>query len=523
MGEAARSGPSAEPRGGYSGVPTAPATAHARLGGNTLRVRSLPLLVLVLGLLLAACSDEAALEAAALEEATLLEAAALDGAPAAEYIIVAKGNLKKDLAAVAAANGDSLRIISQGAGLAAVTTGNPNAYAKFGAVVPDVHVQWIDPIESVALEVDAGSPPFSDSEDFYFNLQWGHTAVGAVEAWEAGVRGAGVTVAVLDTGFDLDHPDLEPNISPLSTDFTGEGLQYIVDDTFSHGTHTAGTIGAVENGFGTIGVAPDVDLLLVKVLSDITGSGSFSDVMSGIIYAADHGADIINMSLGAVLDKSGFWSDPNTPDDPSDDVWVSAREVNELKNAMAAAVRYATQKGVLVVASAGNSAIDFDGAGAVISLPASAPGVLRIGASAPTGWIPQLIDGQEPAFDVLASYSNYGRSHLSFSAPGGDAMYEVDVPDEDLSWCNVSGVVNPCYVFDLVFSTGNGGWYWSGGTSMAAPHVAGVAALILSEHGGSGSLKPAQLEAQLRSRAKAATGQRGNDPHFGMGLVHTGY
>ncbi len=472
------------------------------------RVRFLPLVTLALfGLLLAACSDQTATV-----QAVPLESAAVRGAQS-DYLIVAKGNLKKGLEAVAAANGDSLRVISQGAGLAAVTTANPDAYAKFGSVVRDVRVQWLEPVENVALEIDAGSPPFSDSTDVYFNLQWGHTAVGAVEAWEAGVRGGGVTVAILDTGFDLDHPDLAPNISPLSVDFTGEGLAYTLPDTFSHGTHTAGTVGAAQNGRGTIGIAPDASLMLVKVLGD-AGSGSFEAVMSGIIYAADNGADIINMSLGALFYKAGFWDDMGT-EDPADDEWVSARDVAELKNAMAAAIRYATQKGVLVVASAGNSAINFDGAGALITLPGSAPGVITVGASAPTGWIPQLIAGQEPKFDVLASYSNFGRSHLDFTAPGGDTAY----PGNEL--CRVV-VTQYCYVLDLVFSTGNGGYYWSGGTSMAAPHVAGVAALILSEYGGSGSLKLAQLEAQLRSRA-VDVGQPGNDAEFGMGMIHTGY
>jgi lantibiotic leader peptide-processing serine protease len=113
---------------------------------------------------------------------------------------------------------------------------------------------------------------------------------------------------VLDTGFDLTHPDLAPNINfALNQNFVaGEMLQYGLPNVFSHGSHTAGTIGAAENAFGTIGVAPDVELVLVKVLGD-AGSGSFADVISGIVHAADVGADIINMSFGAYLPKRGIY------------------------------------------------------------------------------------------------------------------------------------------------------------------------------------------------------------------------
>ena len=129
------------------------------------RARFMPLVTLaILGLLLAACSDQPAAV-----QAVPVETAAVSGMQT-DFLIVGKGNLNKGLEAVAAANGDSLRVISQGAGLAAVTTANPDAYAKFGSVVRDVRVQWLEPVENVALEIDAGSPPFSDSTDTYFNL-----------------------------------------------------------------------------------------------------------------------------------------------------------------------------------------------------------------------------------------------------------------------------------------------------------------------------------------------------------------
>lgn len=456
-------------------------------------------LALALALVLAACATE--------EDLAALEAAKGPKTPAT-YLIVSQGKLPAALPLTANANRDTVQHYYPEAGFASIVTANPNAYKRFGTVTRDVTVQWIDPDRQVALEVDYANPPSSGDNDPFFDLQWGHDAVNAVEAWNADVRGAGARVAVLDTGFDLDHPDLAPNINfDLSADFTGEGLQYTLDDTFSHGTHVAGTIAAADNGFGIIGVAPEAQLMLVKVLGD-EGSGSFADVMAGIAYAAENGADIINMSLGALFYKNGYWAE----DGDGNPVFVTAREVQELRVAMERVIRRAIQSGSLVVASAGNSAIDFDGSGPLITLPGSAPGVITVGATAPNGWAVGFHDD----FYDLASYSNYGRSHVDLAGPGGDVAY----PGNEV--CEVGPVTQLCYVFDLVFSTGNGGWYWSGGTSMAAPHVAGVAALILSEYGGSGSLKPAQLESELMKRAMDL-GQRGNDPVYGKGHVASGY
>jgi subtilisin family serine protease len=362
-------------------------------------------------------------------------------------------------------------------------------------VMSNLTVQWVDPTRVV--EADFANPPFSGDDDFFFDLQWGHTAVKATDAWNAGVRGQGVRVAVLDGGFDLDHPDLAPNINyALSMDFTGEGLQYTLADTFSHGSHTAGTIGAADNAFGTIGVAPEAELVLVKVLGD-AGSGSFADVISGIVHAADVNADIINMSLGATLTQNGGCDDTGC--------WT-AREAAELKVAMQRAVTYAHQSGTLVIASAGNDGRDGDKDKATLHLPSDLAHVVSISATAPQGW---ALDPANAFLDFPASYTNYGRSVIDFAAPGGDFV----LPGEDV--CFVGGIAQLCWVLDLVFSTGNGGWYWSAGTSMAAPHAAGVAALILSEKG---SLNPAQLEAFLRGYS-ADLGQPGNDPFYGAGRV----
>ena len=304
----------------------------------------------------------------------------------------------------------------------------------------------------------------------------------------------------------------------LSRNFVpGETLTYSLPDPFSHGSHTAGTIAAPDNGLGTIGIAPEAELVLVKGLPD-AGCGSEAPILEGVVYAAGPAdADVISMSLGAPLEKSGYL-EPGCDDGPEDDVWVSANEVSEVRKAWARVVDYATKQGATVIASAGNDAQDKDHTNNLIHLPSDTPGVLSISATAPIGW------ATNPAgtfLDNLASYSNYGQSAIDFGAPGGDFVY----PGNEL--CTMgSGAYQrtvPCWVFDLVFSTGSNPapgvatYYWSAGTSMAAPHAAGVAAIIVGENGG--SMRPAHVEAALRASADDL-GKPGNDDAYGRGRVN---
>lgn len=424
------------------------------------------------------------------------------------YLLMANGNkLPANLVkSVSAAGGVVTQTIPE-VGLAVATSSDPNFAVRAAkisglrSVSANLTMQWINPNFQEAVEIDAANPPFSGDDDFFFDLQWGHDAVDAPEAWDAGYRGAGVLVAVLDTGFDMDHPDLAPNINyALSTSFVpGEPVDYTLPDTFSHGTHVAGTIAAADNAFGVIGIAPEAELMLVKVLSD-SGSGSFASVIAGIVHAANSGADVINMSLGASLYRSGDCSDPSD--------CYTAREAAELIVAIGRATTYAYQKGTTVIASAGNNANDGDHDRDLVHIPSDAPHVISISATAPIGW---ATDPLNAFLDYPASYTNYGQSVIDFAAPGGDYIY----PGEE--GCVVAGLLRPCWVFDLVFSTGNGGWYWSAGTSMAAPHASGVAALIIGKNGG--SMKPAHVEAALRNSADDL-GKPGNDDFYGAGRVN---
>ena len=123
-----------------------------------------------------------------------------------------------------------------------------------------------------------------------------------------GIKGDGVTVAVLDGGIDYDHPDLAGNLDFANSQsfVPGESWAYALPDTWSHATHVAGMIAAADNGFGVIGVAPNAQLVHVKVLNDL-GVGSFAWVIQGIYYAADLGfVDIMNLSLGALIPDAEY-------------------------------------------------------------------------------------------------------------------------------------------------------------------------------------------------------------------------
>ena len=165
------------------------------------------------------------------------------------------------------------------------------------AVVPDLKVRWIEPDEFVA---EANPPSIGDNETF-FPRQWGMDAIDAPEAWNAGYTGEGARVFILDAGIDADNPDLAPNLNTvLSKSFVeGEGYNVRTGSFFNHGTHVAGIIAAADNDWGVIGVAPHAEIVAVKVLSEYNGSGAFSGINEGIVYAANNGADVINMSLGA--------------------------------------------------------------------------------------------------------------------------------------------------------------------------------------------------------------------------------
>lgn len=448
-------------------------------------------------------------------------------AQAATYVVTAKAqSFDSALARKIEAAGGTIKARLPQIGVAIIEsndTGFAGKAAKIPAVrsaVKDVSIQFDLGEDQPQLAADFANPPTSGDDDAFFDLQWGHAAIDAAGAWNAGYRGAGATVAVLDSGVYCNHVDLQRNLNKIkSTSFitnaAGVVEPYCNTAGSSHGTHTMGTIGAADNGIGTIGVAPEAEVFAVKVLSAVTGSGSFGAILQGIVYAADNGADVINMSLGV-----------------NGGLPVGGKDAAELMNAVGRATRYAYGRNTTIVASAGNDGrnLDKDSHSYVCdsdgfcdyynlrSFPGQLPGVVTVSALGPLAWLKAPANAN---FDIRASYSNYGQSAIDLGAPGGNFDYPGN---ENCSLLISDGrtIVQPCWVFDMVMSTTTttaaGSFYsWNAGTSMAAPHVAGVAALIVGKKGGAAS--PSEVVRILRASADDL-GKPGNDETFGSGRVN---
>lgn len=257
-------------------------------------------------------------------------------------------------------------------------------------------------------------------------LPWGIARVKAPAAW-ASARGAGVKVAVIDTGIERSHPDLAPRLKGGWNAITKTD-DY--NDDNGHGTHCAGTIAATDDSQGVVGVAPEADLYGVKVL-DADGSGTFDDVIAGMQWAVDNKMQVASMSLGA------------SRGNPSLEAAVKAMEA----------------AGVLLIAAAGNS-------GRAVGFPAAYEGAVAVAAS--------------DSGDKLAYFSSRG-PEVDVIAPG------VDV--------------------DSTYT--GGGWDSLSGTSMATPHVSGLAALYFSAHRGASAsaARAALVAASAKLPSVPAEGQ----------------
>lgn len=449
--------------------------------------------------------------------------AASIGDRARQYLLGAPGGaLPANLDAVVGGAGGTMVAKVPEIGLAVVRTLDPGFRARIEGsrlveVAEDVVVPWY-PAERVAKAGLVAPGPTAaqavgGADETFYGLQWAPASIHAPEAWAAGYQGEGVRVAIVDGGIHATHVDLSPNLdvahsASFALDGNGSTIPFDQDQgTFWHGTHVAGIVAAADNSVGTIGIAPRATIIGVKVLDN--GIGSFGAVIQGIVYAATPisrgggGADIINLSLGVNLEGHGTGSETGL---------LSARDAAQLKSFLGRATTYARQQGVVLIAAAGNDALDLDHTRSLAVVPAQSPGVLAVSALGPAGWALGAA-----GFDRPASYSNFGQSAISFGAPGGDFVFPVN---DACSMLTLAGpVVEPCWVFDLVLSTirggSDGGYGWAGGTSMAAPAAAGVAALIIGKFGRVG---PAQVEARLRASADDL-GKPGNDDVYGMGRV----
>ena len=441
------------------------------------------------------------------------------------YLIVAKGNgFSEDFEAAVRAAGGVVERKMSAIGVALAHSTDPgfaakaSAISELEAVVPELTLEMVDPWGAEALAQADASRRSPCSEDLSY-LQWGLDAIHAREAWAAaalagmpGARGAGARVVVLDGGIDLTHPDLSPNVNfELSCSLVDdEPLQYqpIGPIPFAHGSATAGIIAAAGDGAGVLGVAPEAEIVHVKVLRDRTGSASSGVVMAGLYYAAQIGADVVNMSLAGYRTRSG-WA--GNPADPSS-VFVGADVIAAHLKAYTRATQYAHERGVTMIAAAANDAVDRDHTADLVVVPGDLPHVIQVSATGPIGWA----SDPNTNLDLPAPYTGYGQSRVDLAAPGGFSPYPHPL---NAFWPFDSKLRKvPSWAFDLVLvADHDGGWCWASGTSFAAPHAAGVAALIIATHGG--ALHPDQVRAILQESADDL-GKPGNDDFYGAGRVN---
>lgn len=288
--------------------------------------------------------------------------------------------------------------------------------------------------------------------DTYYAKLWGIKKMAMEQAWDVSTGSNEVIVAVIDSGVDYNHEDLNDGRVIKGPNYA-YGTNDPMDD-FGHGTHVAGTIGAIgNNGKGVVGVNWNVKILAIKVMG-ADGTGPETAIEQGTNYAVNHGAKVINLSLGSRL--------------PS-----------VCPSSMQTAINEAVQKGTTVVVAAGNS-----NANAANYFLANCQNVVVVSATGPN--------------DEKAWYSNYG-SVIDVAGPGGN-------PSGGSETCSADGS-------DCIISTVPGGYQAFDGTSMACPHVAGLAGLILSKNPG---LTPSQLETLLKSTAD----NLGNANYFGAGRVN---
>ncbi|MFH1810822.1 MAG: S8 family serine peptidase [Pseudomonadota bacterium] len=293
-------------------------------------------------------------------------------------------------------------------------------------------------------------------DDPMLKHQWHMDMIHMADAW-AKARGRGVVVAVIDTGVSDGKGKLKP-VEDLDPDRFVPGYNFVSDspdasDDHAHGTHVAGTVAqSTDNGKGVAGVAFEARIMPIKVLS-ARGGGTVSDIAEGIRWAVRHGADVINMSLGGPFPSL----------------------------ALARAVAYARSHGVVVVCAAGNSGRKG------VGYPAAHSGSIAVSALGPD--------------KTLSFYSSWGKQ-VAIAAPGGDTRVDLNndgIPDGVLQNTIVPG------------DPSRQGYFPFQGTSMASPHVAGVAALII----GQGITSPDKVQDILEGSAESL----GDGEKYGAGMV----
>ena len=494
-----------------------------------LRVARYTLATALVTVACAGCRDSAAPSAMRPAMSSVADTAA------ARFLVVFTGpEVPADFAGRVAALGGGVDTIFDTVGFA-VASGLTAAAAQelrsapgVRAVEPDLILGAADADESAAADLagadatevaveTSGSPPGAA----FYSRQWNLRAIMADVAWGAGYLGsAEVKVAILDTGIDYLHPDLDGRVDlSRSTSLLASHLSKTCNsdpgqpsgnedeevrkrfpgrlpftDLHSHGTAVAALI--VSNARWLAGVTQQSTLFSVKV-HDRFRKNCISVYLDGIIYAADHGADVIHLSIPLEFSKDSF---------PG------------IVAAVDSVASYAHRKGAVLVAAAGNDSADLDHDGTRFKF-CNAVHVICVAATGPTS--AAGLDGPWVNVDAVASYTAFGRSTIDVAGPGGTVAVVAGTkmtPDSTIKvWLVCSGTTlfpgapqKPCRDGKKIWS--------STGTSFGAAVTSGLAALLVSRMG---SGHPDQIKAAIEQSADDL-GQPGTDPYYGRGRINVG-
>jgi subtilisin family serine protease len=384
------------------------------------------------------------------------------------------------------------------------------------------------------------SYPGTTGPDPLSNCQWDMQVINAGDA-QAKATGKGVKVGVIDGGVDFTHPDLAGGIDVakscsfiFSTTPTADPQEVAngdcsnkaaVQDLQGHGTHVATTIAGRENGIGIVGVAPEATIVALKACT-IEGFCFADSVAAALRYAGDQRLDVVNLSL---------FADPY--------LYYCANEAGQraIIKELQAAARYAQQRGVVIVAAAGNEGQDLghptiDDISPDWPLDSAIVREVRNNCRVAPAELPGVVTVSASGVNTLASYSNFG-SPVDVTAPGGDAPQTPSTVFgrgrilAGWSSTDATGLWEALAGANRAVESGGGRYVWISGTSMASPHAAGVAALIRQMHPG---MPQNAVAALLRSSAtpltcpadwpaddpRQCTGGLGNTSFFGKGMVN---